>query len=315
MVGGFLKELVRALGKYARYRLSRVFGRRVPDPPVPVPKPAVGIASPDQIARLSDALGLDESYLRNVRWQSDRSDESQLGLAANPVYQLWTKIPEGHKWTQYFEAYEELFASRRADSLRILEIGVFKGSSLRLWRQYFHHPQTMVVGIDIDPNCAQYEAAAEGIHVRIGSQADPEFLKHIVSEFGPFDLIIDDGSHHSTHMIVSFNSLYRDGLKDGGIYFAEDLHANYWLPWRDSRRSFLDLCKELLELMHAHYTKGWLANWNHEAAAGVPIVMEVPEITLMIKEIRVLDSMVAIYKTRRPYLPRLKLRDLLTEAK
>ena len=301
MVGALLKELFRTLRGHVRYRFSRLVGRSAPVGPQ---APLAGIAKPEQIARLSHTVGLDSSYLRSVRWQADRGDESHLGLAANPVYELWRTIPRGSKWTQYFATYEALFGPRRSGPMRVLEIGVFQGTSLQLWRKYFHHPETVVVGIDIDPDCAQFDAPAEQRHVRIGSQADPDFLRRVVSEFGPFDLIIDDGSHHSSHMIASFNALYRDGLKDNGIYFAEDLHANYWLPWRDSRRAFLDLCKELLELMHAHYTKAWLDDWNRESA-GAPLAVEVPEITLMIKEVRVFDSMVAIYKTRQQYLPRI----------
>jgi SAM-dependent methyltransferase len=300
MLGFFVKELFRALGRYIRHHLSRMFGRSAPEAPH---ASLVGIARPEQIAQLSNAVGLDASYLRSVRWQTDRCDESHLGLASNPVYQLWRTIPQGTKWTHYFETYEALFGPRRSTPMRVLEIGVLKGGSLRLWQKYFHHPETVVVGIDIDPECARLDAPAEHRHVRIGSQADPEFLRRVVSEFGPFDLIIDDGSHHSTHMIASFNALYRDGLKDGGIYFAEDLHANYWFPWRDSRRAFLDLCKELLELLQAHYTKAWLDDWNRERA-GAPLTVEVPEITLLIKEIRVFDSMVAVYKAKRQYLPR-----------
>jgi SAM-dependent methyltransferase len=299
MLAGLIKELFRALGRFVGYHLSRMFGR----PSVHITKVDRGIATPEQIAQLSDAVGLDKSYLRGVRSQTDHRNELELGLASNPVFQIWKQIPQGTKWTHYFEIYETIFEPRRAGPMRVLEIGVFKGNSLRLWKEYFHHPQTVIVGIDIDPACTRYDAPAQQLHVRIGSQADPGFLKTVVSEFGPFDLIIDDGSHHSTHMIASFNALFRDGLKDNGIYFAEDLHANYWLPWRDSRRAFLDLCKELLELMHAHYTKAWIKDWNQDSP-GSPLVIDVPELTLMIKEIRVFDSIVAVYKTRRAYLPR-----------
>ena len=82
--------------------------------------------------------------------------------------------------------------------MRILEIGVLRGASLRLWKSYFHHSNTSLIGVDIAPECARFDAPSDGIHVRIGSQADSEFLARVVDEFGPFDLIIDDGSHHST---------------------------------------------------------------------------------------------------------------------
>jgi hypothetical protein len=55
--------------------------------------------------------------------------------------------------------------------------------------------------------------------------------------------------------------------------------------------------------MQAHYTGAWLVDWNNERA-GAPLAVEVPEITLMIKEVRVFDSMVAVYKTKQRYLPR-----------
>ena len=127
----------------------------------------------------------------------------------------------------------------------------------------------------------------------------------MVEEFGPFDLIIDDGSHHSSHIITSFNHLFADGLKDTGIYFVEDLHANYWLPWRDSRKSFLDVCKELLEDMNAHYRGAPPSAFltTDQPSARMTLALEVPRITTMIKEIRFFDSVVAIYKTRREYVP------------
>ena len=69
MMGALLKELFRALRRYFRYHLARIFG--LPAPVVPQ-APLAGIAKPEQIARLSNAVGLDASYLKSVRWQADR---------------------------------------------------------------------------------------------------------------------------------------------------------------------------------------------------------------------------------------------------
>jgi hypothetical protein len=293
VLGNFLKQLWQALGAFIRYHLSRPFGRRgqyLPNTTLPV--------------RDTPLVELDPVYKKTISWRTDRTDMAAANTASNPIYQLWRALPQGHKWTHYFETYEAVFGSRRTGPMRILEIGVFQGASLRLWKSYFQHAQTSLVGIDIEPSCAKFDAPSESIHVRIGSQADGEFLAKVVAEFGPFDLIIDDGSHFSSHMIKSFNFLYATGLKDDGIYFVEDLHANYWLPWRDSRNSFLDFCKELLELMHAHYWRNPLPTWTAELHSGSSLAVEVPEITTMIKEIRFFDSIVAIYKTRRRHAPR-----------
>jgi hypothetical protein len=256
------------------------------------------------ISALSDEAGLGPEFERTVRWPCHRTNAPSPEVASDTLYKLWTTIPRGHKWTHYFPIYQAIFGPLRSAPLRILEIGIWHGASLKLWKQYFEHPKTLLVGLDILPECMQFDAPAAGVHVRIGSQADHGFLQRVVKEFGPFDLIIDDGSHHSSHIIASFNCLYSDGLKDSGIYFVEDLHANYWHPWRDSKKSFLDVCKELLEHMHAHYRNAPPAAFLIDKPSGQPSAdIEVPLITTMIKEIRFFDSIVAIYKTRREYVP------------
>lgn len=280
MIGRVLKLLGGAMVQYVRFHSARIFKRgQLP----------------------SYSIGLDPHYERLVRWPSHPAAEISPELQSNGVHQIWKGLRGGQKWHHYFAIYEQVFGPRRSQPVRILEIGVLNGSSLRLWRRYFAHPESLVVGIDIEPLCVHSDAPAEGIRVRIGSQDDAVFLERVVAEFGPFDIIVDDGSHQSSHIIASFNHLYLDGLKDSGIYFVEDLHANYWPGWRDSRRSFLDMCKELIELMHAHYAK---APPETFLSRDRPMdALEVPLITTLIQEIRLFDSIAVIYKTRRKYVP------------
>jgi hypothetical protein len=301
MIGNLLKQLIVGLWRFFRYHLSRLTGYpRTPS--VPQATEILNIATPP------DEEILSEAYTRPVRLSTSRRDIDSEDFARNPVYQLWKQHkPRAHKWTHYFDAYHAIFGLRRSQALRILEIGVFQGASLRLWRRYFHNPETVIVGIDIDPACARFDSSRENVHVRIGSQADAAFLATVTRDFGPFDIIIDDGSHQSSHMIASFNHLFAGALRDDGIYLVEDLHANYWEGYRDTRRSFLDLCKELMEFMHDHYTSGSLADWLRESdsdSESDQFSLDVPVIATMIKEIRVFDSIVAIQKTRREYLPR-----------
>ncbi len=298
MIGRLLKQLFPALGRYIRYHTMRIFQRKKPIEESMTTEPLSRTA-----ASMNEA-GLDPAYERPVQWPSYRENTPAQEIISDALYQLWTTASGGHKWSHYFEIYQAVFGPRRAEPMRILEIGVLEGSSLRLWKRYFTHPDTVIVGIDIEPQCIAFDAPVDGVRVRIGNQADGAFLREVVREFGPFDLIIDDGSHHSSHMIASFNHLYSDGLKESGIYFVEDLHANYWLPWRDSRRSFLDMCKELLEHMHAHYRSALPEAFLINKASDQPMAaLEVPLITTMIKEIRIFDSIVAIYKIHREYVP------------
>jgi len=310
MIGDLLKQLCVGLWRFFLYQLARLTGFHRP-PPIPQApddsRPATAVPGVNASAAPADEAALSDTYRRPVRLSTNRRDLEGGELAGNPVFEFWKQHkPRAHKWAHYFEAYHAIFGPRRSQSLRILEIGVYQGASLRLWRRYFDHPDTVIVGIDIDPSCARFDSERERIHVRIGSQADAAFLDTVTRDFGPFDIIIDDGSHHSSHMIASFNHLFADALEEDGIYLAEDLHANYWMPYRDTRRSFLDLCKELMEFMHAHYTRGSLAEWLLESDSEADqLSLDVPVIATMIKEIRVFDSIVVIQKTRRKYLPRM----------
>jgi hypothetical protein len=311
MVGGLLKQLFPALGRFVGYHATRVFRvQKSPNTSAGVAgltaQEASRPASPDTQSppAPADNIGLGPEFGRRVQWPCRRSDDVTAEIGANELFKLWATIPGGHKWTHYFSVYEAVFGPIHTRPLRILEIGVFHGASLKLWRKYFTHPQTLIVGIDIEPSCAAYDAPDSGIHVRIGSQADPAFLGRVVVEFGPFDLIIDDGSHHSSHIITSFNHLYVEGLKDSGIYFVEDLHANYWLPWRDSAMSFLDVCKELIEYMNAHYRNAPPSSFLVDRPSKQPnATITVPLITTLVREMRFFDSIVAIYKARREYVP------------
>lgn len=131
-----------------------------------------------------------------------------------------------NKWKHYFEIYDRHFAHLRQTEVSILEIGVESGGSLDLWRSYFG-PRAMIVGADINPKCKAFEGPNTAI--RIGDQGDPAFLETLASEFGPFDIVIEDGSHAYAHQILAFNTLFPQ-VRPGGFFCCEDLCTSYWEP-------------------------------------------------------------------------------------
>ena len=175
---------------------------------------------------------------------------------------LWSQFYDNpgkdvFKWVHYLPNYEKHFERFVNRPLTLLEIGCLHGGSLQMWKRYFG-PHARIVGIDINPDCAAH--TEDQIDVRIGSQDDKAFLQRVADEFGPFDIVIDDGSHVCEHLVASFQALYGH-VKDTGIYVAEDLHTNYWDGYGGGLRrpgTFIEHAKLLIDELNAYHAQGAL---------------------------------------------------------
>jgi len=105
----------------------------------------------------------------------------------------------------------------------MLEIGVQSGGSTRVWKRYFRG-LTQYLGLDIEPRCRMFQSLEEGIRIITGSQLDTALLSKICKEYGPFDLVVDDGGHTNKMIHTSLKSLW-NCMKDNGVYVIEDLHT------------------------------------------------------------------------------------------
>ncbi len=132
----------------------------------------------------------------------------------------------GHHYTPHYMTHLRRFRHKK---IRLLEIGVGGyenpkrgGNSLRMWKHYF--PFAKIFSLDIYDKSALEERR---IKIFRGSQVDEPFLDEMERLAGPFDIIIDDGSHLNAHIIETFRILFPK-LKDGGIYVVEDTQTSYW---------------------------------------------------------------------------------------
>jgi hypothetical protein len=161
--------------------------------------------------------------------------------------------PIVHKWRHYLSIYDRHLARFRNKPVQLLEIGVFKGGSLRMWRRYFGEA-AVIFGIDINPSCSNFDGAAG--QVRIGSQADAAFLRSVVTEMGALDVVIDDGSHIADHQTLAFRVLF-PFLSPHGVYICEDTHTAYWRGYFGGgyrrRSNFLEVTKRIIDDLHADF--------------------------------------------------------------
>ena len=160
-----------------------------------------------------------------------------------------------HKWVHYFDIYERHLERFRGRSPVMLEIGVMGGGSLAMWKSYLG-TGAKLVGLDIDPNCKRHEGV--DIEVVIGSQDDPMVLQSIMDRYPDIDVILDDGSHMSPHMIASFEAMYGH-VSPYGVYIVEDTHTNYWPEYGGAVKgsdTFMEFTKDKLDEINAFHTRG-----------------------------------------------------------
>lgn len=161
------------------------------------------------------------------------------------------------KWLHYFDAYDKFFSKYRGKDVTILEIGVFRGGSLQMWKNYFKTAENKVqiYGIDITPECKNFEE--DGINIFIGSQDDRAFLRKVKEEIGKVDILIDDGGHSMNQQIVTFEELF-DLVADDGLYLCEDMHTSYWSHYGGgykSEGSFIEYTKNLIDYINAYHSR------------------------------------------------------------
>lgn len=157
------------------------------------------------------------------------------------------------KWLHYFEVYDRHFSKYRNKAPVVMEIGVYKGGSLQMWKEYFGEG-AQIIGVDIDESTKEFEE--EQILVEIGSQEDRNFLKYLKEKYPKIDILIDDGGHTMNQQITTFEEMFTH-LSYGGVYLCEDLHTSYMPDYGGGYRnsnSYIEYSKNFIDYIHAWYS-------------------------------------------------------------
>ena len=153
---------------------------------------------------------------------------------------------------RYTPLYVAHLRHLRRRPIRLLEIGIggygagelSGGASLRMWRSWM--PKSRIVGIDL----AERDFREPRITTYAGSQTDREFLLEVHAAAGPFDVVIDDGSHVGRDIRMSFDVLW-PLLSPCGIYVIEDLGTAYLAEFGGgppgTRGTSVAMLKELID--------------------------------------------------------------------
>ena len=163
------------------------------------------------------------------------------------------------KWEKYFDVYEEYFSKFKDKNITFVEIGVYNGGSLKIWKNYFG-PKSRIIGIDINPDCKKFED--DGIEIHIGNQSDPMFWENFFNKVGNVDVILDDGGHTNLDQIMTTVKCV-DKINDGGILMVEDTLTSYIKEYNSKPSfSFINFAKKIID--DVNYTAGILEFKNKD---------------------------------------------------
>jgi predicted O-methyltransferase YrrM len=209
---------------------------------------------------LGDALRLadaDKTLVNEAYRAAFYDSDAWQSLVDDPFFAFFSANKAGHvldKWIHYFPIYTRHLTPYAGRAVSVLEIGVYRGGSMRMWSRFFG-PHARLVGVDIDP--VALVSAGDRYTVVLADQADPDAMRNLAEKYGPFDVIIDDGGHSMVQQITSIEALF-PMLNDGGVYLVEDCHTSYWEEYdggRGREGTFMEWVKTRLDDLNGYHQK------------------------------------------------------------
>ncbi|HEY5821727.1 MAG TPA: hypothetical protein VIT20_07115 [Propionibacteriaceae bacterium] len=205
----------------------------------------------DPGARRRDA----ERAVREARRLERRANDLSTRRLSEPSLTELAKHFKTDKWGRhrYTPHYQRHLRHLKKQTFTLFEIGIGGysragegGASLRMWKAYF--PKAQLLGLDIEDKSFVDE---ERIRSFQGSQVDATLLAEIVAGAENLQVIIDDGSHVSAHIVETFAILF-PLLPEGGIYVIEDTQTSYWERYGGSTdlndpRTSMNMVKAMLD--------------------------------------------------------------------
>ncbi len=167
---------------------------------------------------------------------------------------LWGKDKtKGHGYSKYYEKH--LFQLKEK-SINLLEIGSYSGSSAASFAKYFTQANIFCIDINIS-NFKFYSKRINVFGMDVSNKKSIlDFYKKInlKKEENFFDIIIDDGSHKLSDILLTLNNFFLN-LNKGGFYIIEDFKfPNYFKHLNDTNEVMVDELLEKIENKEDFYS-------------------------------------------------------------
>jgi len=130
----------------------------------------------------------------------------------------------------YLPLYQTLMEHKQLTAKHVLEIGIERGGSIKLWHDFF--PHATIEAIDVRPMSDMWEGILNNDRIVLHTSTDAydfSFFHSLYNQGIKYDVLIDDGPHTLTSMIT-FLQLYSHLMTDDGILIIEDVQSIDWIP-------------------------------------------------------------------------------------
>ena len=155
-------------------------------------------------------------------------------------------LKHGTDKSSRFHDYCHIYERELPKKVRVLvELGVLRGASIRMWRDYY--PDASIFGVDIDDI-----SLSEAFFIQCDLSKAGN-LTNLCQQLGDeVEVLIDDAGHESYNQFLAFNHLW-PCIKPGGVYVVEDTHTSYESKFTDDRGfhfNMVEWLKTLVDVIH-----------------------------------------------------------------
>jgi hypothetical protein len=130
----------------------------------------------------------------------------------------------------YLPLYQTLLESKKNTAKNVLEVGICKGGSIKLWSDFFTN--ATVYGMDIIDDNSVWEGIKNNEKIILYTSTDAYdndfFTTHFLNKNIKFDFMLDDGPH-TIESMKQFIRMYLQLMTDDGILIIEDVQSWDWI--------------------------------------------------------------------------------------
>ena len=126
----------------------------------------------------------------------------------------------------YIDTYQELFEPKKDTATNVLEIGIYRGGSIKLLQEYFTN--ATVWALDHDPDhIPEFIYNLPRVNVVFGDAYTENLVNNRLIE-RVYDIIIEDGAH-TLDGVKFVAEHYAKLLAPGGVLVIEDVQDMSWI--------------------------------------------------------------------------------------